>query len=96
MAWMFFPTAMTTDELLADILAELRRQRQPTGLDAALWDADDVAAYLRVERRYVQERLSKQPGWPAAIRLTDTGKGSARWRAREVIAWAQRRQGRAA
>lgn len=87
---------MTTDQLLADILAELRRQRQPTSLDAALWDADDVAAYLRVERRYVLERLAIRPDWPAAIRLTDTGKGSARWRAREVIAWAQRRKERAA
>jgi hypothetical protein len=87
---------MSTDQLLADILAELRRQRTPTGLDAALWDADDVAAYLRVERRYVLERLAIRTDWPRAIRLTDGPKGSARWRAREVIAWAQRRQERAA
>lgn len=87
---------MTTDQLLADILAELRRQRQPTGLDAALWDADDVAAYLRVERRYVLERLAIRPDWPAPIRLTDGPKGGARWRAREVIHWAQKRQERAA
>jgi hypothetical protein len=82
--------------LLSAILAELRRQRTPTGLDAALWDADDVAAYLRVERRYVLERLAPRTDWPKAIRLTDGPKGGARWRAREVVAWAQKRQGKAA
>jgi hypothetical protein len=85
-----------TADILSAILAELQRQRTPTGLDAALWDADDVAAYLRVERRYVLERLAVRADWPKAIRLTDGPKGGARWRAREIIAWAQRRQERAA
>jgi hypothetical protein len=85
-----------TADILSAILAELQRQRTPTGLDAALWDADDVAAYLRVERRYVLERLAVRTDWPKAIRLTDGPKGGARWRAREIIAWAQRRQERAA
>ena len=86
---------MTTDQLLADILAELRRQRTPTGLDAALWDADDVAAYLRVTRAYVLQRLAPRADWPNTIRLSD-GPKLARWRAREVIHWAQKRQERAA
>jgi hypothetical protein len=85
-----------TADILSAILAELQRHRAPTGLDAALWDADDVAAYLRVERRYVLERLAVRTDWPKAIRLTDGPKGGARWRAREIIAWAQRRQERAA
>lgn len=83
-----------SDDTLQAILDELRRQRLPVGIDAALWDADDVAAYLRVQRRYVLERLAIRPDWPGAIRLTDSGHGGARWRAREVIAWAQRRQER--
>jgi predicted DNA-binding transcriptional regulator AlpA len=82
---------MTTDDLLSEILAELRRSRQVVGLDAALWDAADVAAYLRVTREYVLQRLAPRADWPKAIRLSD-GPKLARWRAREVIAWAQRRQ----
>jgi hypothetical protein len=85
-----------SDELLSAILAELRRPRPTIPLDVALWDADAVAAYLSVDRRYVLERLAVRSDWPRTIRLTDGPKGSARWRAREVIAWAQRREGRAA
>jgi hypothetical protein len=44
----------------------------------------------------VLERLAVRTDWPKAIRLTDGPKGGARWRAREIIAWAQRRQERAA
>lgn len=79
-----------SDQLLADILSTLRAQAVPLG--HRLWDADDVAAYLRVERRYVLERLAVRTDWPKAIALTDGQKGPRRWKAAEIVAWAERRR----
>lgn len=79
-----------SDDILSAILAELRRPRPTIPLDVALWDADAVAEYLSVDRLYVLKRLATRSDWPATIRLG--GPKTARWRAREVIAWAQRRE----
>ena len=77
-------------ELLAEILSELRGQR--VALGHRLWSADDIADYLRVDRRYVLERLAIRPDWPKAVRLTDGQKAPARWKAAEVIGWAEKRR----
>jgi predicted DNA-binding transcriptional regulator AlpA len=79
-------------ELLSAILAELRRPRPTIPLDVALWDADAVAEYLSCDRLYVLKHLATRPDWPPTIRLA--GPKTARWRAREVISWAQRRADR--
>ena len=79
-----------TEQLLAEIRDTLKAQAVPIG--HRLWDADDVAAYLRVQRRYVLERLATRPDWPKAIRLTDGVHAPARWHAVDVIEWARRRR----
>jgi predicted DNA-binding transcriptional regulator AlpA len=76
--------------LLAEILAELRGQRVAIG--HRLWSADDVADYLRVDRRYVLERLAPRTDWPRPVKLSDGIKAPVRWKAAEVILWAEKRR----
>lgn len=62
-----------------------------------LWKAEEVAAYLQVSPRQVAERLSKRPGFPPPIVMPcDKGSGRMRWDREKVIAWAERKEGRAA
>lgn len=73
-------------------LAETLRSMAPAvPLDRQLWSAQRIAEYLDVSPRQVTERLSARPDFPRAMRLpTDGGKGPLRWKAREVIAWAEK------
>lgn len=71
------------DDLATRIAARLRKDD--------LWDAGDVAAYLKCERRTVLEYYAPMVGFPKAIRLpTNTGSKSAspRWRADQIKEWA--------
>lgn len=63
-------------------------------IDIALWDSSTIAAYLKLSERVVIERVVAVIGFPQAIRLpTQRGtKGHPRWKASEVIAWAERHQ----
>lgn len=79
---------MTDLETLA---ATLRTMVPTVPLDRQIWSSRQVAEYLDVSPRQVTERLSNRPDFPRAMRLpTDGGKGPLRWKAREVIAWAER------
>lgn len=49
-------------------------------------DADGVASMLCLKPRYVRERLSLRPDFPAPMRID--GSGHPRWLASEVQSWA--------
>lgn len=72
-------------------LEKVIRNLTPTvPLNRAIWSPDDVAEYLRVAKRTVVEHYSKQPDFPKAIQLPSKGKnGQLRWKAAEVIKWAE-------
>lgn len=74
---------------LAEVLAG--KVRSPVPIDVALWDATDVAEYLRVGSTHVLTRYAPRPDFPKPIRLPTEGKrqGHPRWRAREIIDWAE-------
>ena len=81
---------LATDQaILSQILDELRRQR--TSAKDELWDADDIASYLRYRKSTVQNKTLSAPGFPRAVILVndaDSKKGTKRWKAEEVRAWA--------
>lgn len=79
----------TIAEKLDKLIEILSRPALPA--DKMLWDAAAVGAYLGVSARQVAERYALRPGFPATIRLpSESGRGLLRWRAAEVIAWAER------
>lgn len=87
------------DQELIDRIADAVAQRLAVKPQVEpLWKAEEVAAYLQVSPRQVVERLSKRPGFPPPIVMpTDTGEaGRMRWDREKVIAWAERKEGRAA
>ena len=74
--------------LLEGILTELRRAR----VSDDLWTVDDIAAYLKKNRRTVQNSVLKFSGFPLAVRVPSEngGKSNPLWVAKEVKAWALR------
>lgn len=83
------------EKRLEQLIDVLKRPAIP--LDIALWDASEGAAYLRVSESQYKERYACRPDFPRAIRLPvegSTGRGHPKWKALEVIEWAQRWQER--
>ncbi|RXJ70673.1 hypothetical protein CS022_22680 [Veronia nyctiphanis] len=76
------------DKLAEAILAELRFQGRQ---DDALWDASDIAHYMKLSKSTVQCRIICKPHFPRALKVptTDNG-GGRRWLAREVKQWVMR------
>lgn len=81
-----------------DISAELRdlidALRKPTARippERELWDDETIAQYLHVSARHVAERYACRPDFPKAIKLpTESGRNNPRrWKAAEVMAWAE-------
>lgn len=71
-------------------LAELLTPQIPITID--LWGPKEAAAYFKVSTRQFKERISCRPQFPRPIRLpTDkgAGRGHPRWKAIEVIKWAE-------
>lgn len=60
-----------------------------------LWSTAEIGEYLRRPAQVVRERVVIVPGFPEAIRLPNFGGGKAhpRWKASEVVAWAESYQG---
>ena len=80
------------EELISQLVQAIQARVIPVELE--LWDADGVAGYLKVQRRTVLEVFAPRPDFPAAIRLPTrgSGPGAPRWKAMDVIEWAQARQ----
>lgn len=74
-------------EKLAEAIAHKLSLLPPP--DKIIWTAEQCADYLGVGRRHFVDRVSKQWGFPAAIKLpTDTGsRGHDRWYAADIQNW---------
>jgi hypothetical protein len=79
-------------ETLAAAIANHIPRRIPLSVD--LWSIAEIAAYLKVSTASVSDRYATSPDFPKAIRLPSGGprKGHPRYKAKEVIAWAERHQ----
>jgi len=78
---------LTTDDLLADILAEIKRANR----QARLWDVADIADYFKLSTSSVYNRLLCKPEFPKAIKIDGINR---RWMPHEVKAYAERHRQR--
>jgi hypothetical protein len=75
-------------EQIGKLIEKMDRPAIPA--EIALWDATCCAAYFLVTPAHFRDRMACKPGFPGTIPLpTDGGRGSPRWKACEVIAWAE-------
>lgn len=56
-------------------------------LSVDLWDGEMIAQYMKMSKRYVLEVVTCRPDFPKPIPLP--GRGMRRWKAKEVIEWAE-------
>ena len=85
---------MSEIEQLAEKVVELldKRMKAPIPIEHALWSTKEIGEYLQRPAQVVRDRVVCVPGFPKAIRLPNAGGlGTAhpRWKASEVIAWAE-------
>lgn len=75
-------------EALAAALSRASAPVMPVSFD--LWDTKYIAAYLKRSVTTVRDRVVVRPDFPKPIRL-ERG-GNALYKAREVVAWAEKHQ----
>lgn len=71
----------------AEAIADQIRPAIPISVD--LWDLRTIAAYLKVSKSQAQ-RYAARTDFPKATRLPTDGRGTPRYKAKAVIAWAER------
>lgn len=82
---------MTDQEILKAILQKLTERSIPIEVD--LWDTEHIAAYLKYSYSTVRDKILPLPSFPRPISIhTVNGAGLPRYKAREVIAWAESQQ----
>jgi len=84
---------MSSEALLKNIQNELRRLNASTITEATLWTRNDVADYLNLSLKYLQNhKIFTRSDFPRAIvvPIKADGEPVKRWKAKEVVAWAQR------
>jgi len=74
-----------SDEILSEILAEIKRQNT----NHRLWSAQDIADYIGLSKSSAYARVICQPGFPKPIKL---GGISRRWKPSEVQAFVERKR----
>lgn len=82
---------MSEAELIDKLAVAVAQKVKPAvPLDVALWDIESIAVYLIVSKAQAQRYIA-MPGFPDRARFSsEKGKGHPRWRAREVIEWAEK------
>ena len=88
---------MNTEELLEKLLEQLSKPApvlMPVAID--LWDTRHIASYLKRSVDTVRDDIITLPSFPRPIRLPVRGtvRAQALYKAREVIAWAERHTAR--
>lgn len=87
---------MSTDQILEKLLERLSTvMPAPAPLPAqpisiALWDTKEIATYLHRSVDRVYSDIVCLPSFPKPIRLPTKGRAQALYKAREVIAWAEK------
>lgn len=81
---------------LAQALAERIIPKVSVPLESQLWDAGQIASYLGMSKSQVTQRFLPLTDFPRAIRIptADGHRSNARWKAAEIIEWAERHQDR--
>nr|WP_314606529.1 hypothetical protein [uncultured Janthinobacterium sp.] len=84
---------MTTTETevlakLADAIEKMQRPALPLSID--LWDTNGLAAYFKRSTARIRSDIVCLPTFPRPIRLPVDGRSQALYKAREVIAWAEK------
>lgn len=83
----------TVEDLLQKILEQLSKPQTPS-LPVAidLWDTRMVAAYLKRSVDTIREDIVTLPSFPKPVRLplASGARSQALYKAREVVAWAER------
>ncbi len=74
-----------------DLASEVRAllNKLETSRDDGLWNASDIAAYMRLSQKSVQNHYLSKPGFPKPVILATGGR---RWVSAEVKAWILRRR----
>jgi predicted DNA-binding transcriptional regulator AlpA len=81
-------------EKLDALIAALKRPAIPA--DRLLWDSEQAAVYLGYSTNHFTQFIACKPDFPRAFQLAEK-KGGLRWKAEEVMDWAEsRREKRAA
>lgn len=87
---------MSTEQILEKLLERLSAVIQSPApqqpISIALWTTNDIAAYLHRSKDRVYSDIVCQPSFPKPIRLPVKGRAQALYKAREVIAWAEKYQ----
>jgi hypothetical protein len=77
---------MSDIEAITDAITKIGTSEFPVNID--LWDAEKVAAYLKISKSRLSNYYAIQPGFPAPGRLpSQKGVGRPLWRAIDVIQW---------
>lgn len=79
---------MSEKEILAAILQKLSEKSIPIEID--LWDTEHIAAYLKYSYSTVRDKILPLPSFPKPICIrTANGSGLPRYKARDVVKWAE-------
>lgn len=83
---------MTTEEILERLLEHLSKPAPVLPVSIDLWDTRHIAAYLKRSVDTVRDDIITLPSFPRPVRLPVRGvnRAQALYKAREVIAWAER------
>ena len=81
---------MSTEELLEKILIQLSKPAEIVPLTNALWTTEQIGFYLHRSIDRVRSDIVCLPSFPRPIRLPVEGRAQALYKAREVIAWAEK------
>jgi hypothetical protein len=83
---------MSEKEILAAILQKLSEKATQAAIpvEIDLWDTEHIAAYLKYSYSTVRDKILPLPSFPRPISIrTVNGAGLPRYKAREVILWAE-------
>jgi hypothetical protein len=78
-----------------DALAQKIVEKQLNMHQDALWSANHVALYLCKSKSYVQQHVTVQPDFPAAVKVASNARCLV-WRAGDVMNWALNKRRRKA
>lgn len=82
---------MNEHEIIKELTDAVKRLQQPAiPVAVDLWDTEHLAAYFKRSVSRVRSDIVCLPTFPKPIRLPVAGRSQALYKAREVIAWAEK------
>lgn len=80
--------ASEISQMLSAILSEIKKQSRH---DDDLWSTEEIADFLKLSRKSVQNHIVKTQTFPDSVPLPT---GGLRWISKEVREWAKKRKSR--